>query len=569
MKVICAVLLIAGVALACTSFIVSPGASVDGTAMVAYSADSASLYGELYHTPHATYPNGTMLNISEWITGRYLGQIEQANETYNTVGHTNEYGLAIGESTFTGIRNLTSQKGAIMDYGNLIFVALQRAKTCREAIKVMADLVEKYGYASSGESFSLADKKEAWVLEMIGKGNFEFGAVWVARRVPDGHVTAHANHARITTIDFNDTENYIYSEDVVTFAQKYGFYPNSSRKEDFSFSDVYNPIDCRLARTAELRVWSFFRHVVGVDEIEKYKDFVSCKDLTHRMPWSFAPSRKLTAQDLIELLKDHFEGTDFDFTQDIGAGPFNIPIRWRPQQWTVGNHTYTNERAISTMQTGFVFVAEVRNNVPDFMAVKDWFAVDDSSCTVYVPVYGGNTAAPDPLCVKGSDLMHFNLDSMFWVFNLVSTFTYTRWRHIYPEVKNMTMLMQERFYNESVVAEKAAKDLYDAGKTAEAIAYLTNYSNQAAIDLHDTWLDFFEYLVPRFLDGNTKTYVAGQQNPLVDWPGYGDAWYKRIVDETGDKYLIPDEEPLPSTSPASRAVPGLPSLRRLLSFIHF
>jgi len=574
MKVIVGVLLVAGVALACTNFLVTPGASVDNSSMIAYAADSAALYGALYHNAHSTYENGTMLDIYEWDTGRYLGQIEQVAETYNTVGNTNEYGLAIGETTFGGLEALAAQDKAIMDYGSLIYITLQRAKTAREAIKVMTDLVAKYGYASEGESFSIADKNEVWVLEMIGKGNFELGAVWVARRVPDGHVTSHANQARITTFPRNDEENCVFSKDVVSFAKAHGFYPKDAKEENFSFSDVYNPVGFEGARLCELRVWSFFRRVVGAKELDPYTEYVRGKDLKNRMPWSFVPSKKLAPKDLMELLRDHYEDTVFDFTQDVGAGAFNLPYRWRPMTFDVDNKTYTNERSTGTQQTAFVFVAQLRKNMPDFLTAKNWFSVDDTGCAIYAPMYGSNTEIPEALLDKDHGaIMNFTLKSSFWVFNLVANLAYTRWRIIYPEVYGMITKIQNRFINESAVQEKAAKDLYDAGKVDEAVSYLSNYSRDAAQSLHDTWLDFWEYLVPRYLDGNVKTYVPGKQNPDVEWPGYGDAWYKRIVEETGDKYLIPDETSSSAhssgaSSPASRAVPGLPSLRRLLSFIH-
>jgi len=570
MKVIIGVLLAAGVALACTNFLVTPGASVDNSSMIAYAADSAQLYGALYHNDHATYPPGTKMDVYDWDSGKYLGKIDQANETYNTVGNTNEYGVAIGETTFGGLEDLAAQDKAIVDYGSLIYIALQRSKTAREAIQVMTDLVAKYGYASEGESFSIADKNEVWVLEMIGKGNFELGAVWVACRVPDGHVTAHANQARITTFPFNDPEKCVFSSDVVTFAQAHGYYPKDAKKEDFSFSDVYNPVGFEGARMCEMRAWSFFRSVVGAEELDKYKDYVHGTNLKNRMPWSFKPAKKLTPEDLMTLLRDHLEGTDFDFSQDVGAGAFNLPYRWRPMTFEVNNKTYCNERSTATQQTAFVFVAQLRQNMPDFMTAKNWFGVDDAACTVYAPMFGGITKVPDSLDDKNNDIMDVKLTSMFWVFNLVSNFAYTRWRLIYPEVFDLINKTQARFVSESEVQEKAAKALYDAGKTDEAIEYLTNYSLSAAKDLHATWLDLFEYLVPRFLDGNLKTYIPGQQNPRVDTPGYGDAWYKRIVDETGDKYLVPEDHSNPYSSAASRAIPGLPSLRHLLSFLfHF
>ena len=318
-------LVIAGVAVACTNFIVTPGASTSNSSIISYAADSAALFGALYHRAHATHESGTMLDIHDWDTGKYLGQIEEAAETYNTVGNTNEYGLAIGETTYGGLAALETQSKGIMDYGSLIYVTLQRAKTAREAITVMTDLVAKYGYASSGESFTIADNREVWVLEMIGKGEYELGAVWVARRVPDGHVTAHANQARITTFPRNDPANCVYSADVVSFAKAHGFYPKDASDEAFSFSDVYAPLTFDGARLCEMRVWSFFRRVVGAKELDPYADYARGWNLTHRMPWSYAPSEKLTPERVMELMKDHLEGTPFDFRtpkpigRDIGA----------------------------------------------------------------------------------------------------------------------------------------------------------------------------------------------------------------------------------------------------------
>ena len=562
-------LVIAGVAVACTNFIVTPGASTSNSSIISYAADSAALFGALYHRAHATHESGTMLDIHDWDTGKYLGQIEEAAETYNTVGNTNEYGLAIGETTYGGLAALETQSKGIMDYGSLIYVTLQRAKTAREAITVMTDLVAKYGYASSGESFTIADNREVWVLEMIGKGEYELGAVWVARRVPDGHVTAHANQARITTFPRNDPANCVYSADVVSFAKAHGFYPKDASDEAFSFSDVYAPLTFDGARLCEMRVWSFFRRVVGAKELDPYADYARGWNLTHRMPWSYAPSEKLTPERVMELMKDHLEGTPFDFRDDVGAGPFGLPYRWRPMGFKSGNREYTNERATSTQQTGFVFVAELRKNVPAFLVAKNWFGVDDAACTVFAPMFGSNTAVPRALAEAGNGaIMDFQLDSSFWVFNLVANLAYTRWNTIYPEVRDMAAKLQAQYSRESAAEEAAAQRLWDAGRTDEAVSYLTNYSSATAQSLHDAWVDFWEYLVPRYLDGNVKTYVPGEQNPDVDWPGYGDAWYARIAKETGNKYLVPDEHN-PSASASSPAARNVPGLLRLFSALRF
>jgi len=389
-------------------------------------------------------------------------------------------------------------------------------------------------------------------MEMIGKGKFERGAVWVARRVPDGHVTAHANQARITTFPRNDPNNCLYSKDVVSFAKAHGFYDGPD--EDFSFSDVYNPLDFTGARACEMRAWSFFRSVVGADVMDKYSDYVQGKNLTTRMEWSYKPAKKLSASDLMTLMKDHLEGTKFDFSQDVGAGPFNMPYRWRPMNFHVNGQTYINERSTSTQQTGFVFVAQLRPNVPDFLIAKNWFGVDDAACTVFAPMFGSNTEVPFALAEKDNgNIMDAKLSSSFWVFNLVANLAYTRWRIIYPEILNMSTQLEEQYMTSSAKAEKTAKSYYDNNQTDLAVEYLTNYSKETAQTLHDVWLDFFEYLVPRYLDGNVKTYIPGEQNPQVDWPGYGDAWYKRIAEETGDKYLIPEGNPSSSLSPSSHS----------------
>ena len=567
-KTALALLALACAGLACTNFIVTPGASTSGASTISYAADSAQLYGALYHKAHATHAPGTMMDIVDWDTGVYLGQIEQVEETYNTVGNTNEYGLAIGETTFGGLAELAQQDGAIMDYGSLIYVTLQRAKTAREAITVMTDLVAKYGYASSGESFTIADNKEVWVLEMIGKGNYERGAVWVARRVPDGHVTAHANQARITTFPHNDLENYRFSADVVSFAKEHGFYPKTASDADFSFSDVYAPLTFDGARLCEMRVWSFFRSVVGADELDQYADYASGWNLTHRMPWSFAPARKLSAADVMELMKDHLEGTRFDFTQDVGAGAYNLPYRWRPMDFESGGKRYTNERSTSTQQTGFVFVAELRPGLPEPLIAKNWFGVDDAACTVFAPMYGSNTEVPVALAEEGHGaIMNFTFDSSFWVFNLVANLAYTRWRIIYPEVQDFAKRLQAQYIVDSAEAEQRARTLWEAGQQDEAVQHLTKFSTTTAQSLHDVWLDFWEYLVPRHLDGDLKTYVPGEQNPNVETPGYGDAWYARIANETGSKYLIPDENDQSSSSHAAIAEPVVAAvLRTLVSF---
>ncbi|MFW6277614.1 MAG: dipeptidase, partial [Prolixibacteraceae bacterium] len=402
----------------CTNFLITRGASVDGSTMVTYAADSHSLYGELYYQPAQEHPEGAMREIYEWDTGKYLGKIPQPRHTYSVVGNMNEFQLAISETTFGGRKELSGQEGAIMDYGSLIYVTLQRAKTAREAIQVMAGLVEKYGYYSSGESFSIADPEEVWFMELIGKGEGEKGAVWVALKVPDGYISGHANQARITTFPKNDPENCLYSEDVISFARDKGWYEGSD--DDFSFSDVYAPVDFGGARFCEARVWSGFNRVAqGMD---KYLDYAK-GNIEHAGPNNFAsnrmplwvkPDKKLSVRDVQNLMRDHYEGTELDMTQDAGAGPFEMPYRFGKLTWEVDSVEYCNERPISTRQTGFSFVSQSRNWLPDPIGGILWFGVDDTYVTCYVPMYCGITEIPECFEEGNGDLLTYSETSAFW-----------------------------------------------------------------------------------------------------------------------------------------------------------
>ncbi len=433
--------------IACTNFMVTKGASVDGSTFISYAADSHVLYGELYYWPAATYEKGTMLDVYEWDTGKFLGQIKQAEETYNVVGNMNEFQVAIGETTYGGRSELGSQEGAIVDYGSLMYITLQRAKSAREAVKVMGELVSEYGYYSSGESFSISDPDEVWILEMIGKGNGHKGAVWVALRVPDGYVCAHANQARITTfpladgkkaITFNDIDKVfepevecVYAADVITFAREKKYF--EGKDEEFSFSDTYAPVDFGGARFCEVRVWSFFRSVkAGMDQ---YYDYASGHNLKNRMPLWIKPDRKVAGEDVMDYMRDHLEGTPLDMTKDMGAGPFENPYRWRPLTWNVGDGVYCNERATATQQTGFIFVAQARSWLPDEIGGILWFGVDDAASNVFVPMYSSITKVPEAFARGNGSMMEFTFDAGFWVFNLVSNFAYTRYNIIHPEIR--------------------------------------------------------------------------------------------------------------------------------------
>ncbi len=555
---------------ACTNYLITKGASTDGSTMISYAADSHVLYGELYHWPAATYPIGTMLDVYEWDTGKYMGQIAQALQTYNVIGNMNENQVAIGETTYGGREELAAQPGAIVDYGSLIYITLQRATSARHAIKIMADLVSEYGYASSGESFSIADKNEVWILEMIGKGEGEKGAVWVALRIPDGYVSGHANQARITTfpqtlkknaissneLDKIDEPNIecVYAADVISFARNKGWYTGDDK--DFSFSDTYAPVNFGGARFCEIRVWSMFNKVAG--GMDKYWDYVK-GDIAHhekfddgranpnhyatnRMPLWIKPEKKVSPRDMMNFMRDHLENTELDMSQDIGAGPFGLPYRWRPLTWKVDGVDYCNERATATQQTGFSFVTQSRSWLPDAIGGINWWGVDDASGTVYMPMYTSMTQIPVNFEVGNGSMMEWSETSGFWIFNQVQNFVYTRYNVMHPEVEKIQDELENGFINMTPAVDAGALALIDKDKEA-AIAYLTNYSCGVGADVFNIWKDLYQYLFMKYMDGNIKTkkevpegyiYVA----PDVSQPGYSPETYKLIIKQTGDKLKV-------------------------------
>jgi dipeptidase len=542
---------------ACTNFLISRGATIDGSTMISYAADSHVLYGELYHWPAKDFPEGTMLDVWEWDTGKYMGKIPQVRHTYNVVGNMNEHQVAIGETTYGG-RHELRDTSAIVDYGSLMYIALQRAKTAREAIKVMAELVDKYGYYSSGESFSISDADEVWILEMIGKGPGVTGAVWVARRVPDGYICGHANQARITTFPlekdpssisskdldkiFDPQITTVYEKDVIKVARKHGWF--KGKDKDFSFADAYAPLDFGAARFCEARVWSGFRKVAS--GMDKYQSYAMGEDLHNRMPLWVKPDKKLSVQDVMEMMRDHYEGTPMDMTQDIGAGPFGCGYRWRPLTWKVDGKTYFNERATSTQQTGFSFVAQSRRNLPDPIGGILWFGVDDTYSTVYTPMYCGITEVPHEFAVGNGDMMTFTDDAAFWVFNQVSNFAYTRYNVIIPEIRLVQHELESRYVSQVKAIDIAASELY-AKDTAAARKFITDYSVLQGAHTVKVWKKLYAYLFTKYMDGNIKEKADVPKgykfhNPKLQQPGYGEAWYKRIVNETGDRYLYKGEE---------------------------
>ena len=541
---------------ACTNILVTKGASTDNSCMITYAADSHTLYGELYFKPAADYPAGTMFDVYEWDTGKFLGKIKQVPHTYSVVGNMNEHQLAIGETTYGG-RSELEDSTAIIDYGSLIYLTLQRAKTAREAIKTFHELTSEYGYYSSGESFSISDANEVWILEMIGKGPGIKGAVWVARRIPDGYISGHANHARITTFPLDNgktsisTKNIkkifdpaiecVYAEDVITFAKAKNYF--TGKDAEFSFSDAYAPLDFGGARFCEARVWAVFNRVNK--DMAQYTDYAKGENLKNRMPLWVKPDNKLSVHDVMELMRDYYQGTVLDMTKDVGAGPYSCIVRWRPLTWKVDGKEYLNERAISTQQTGFSFVSQSRATLPDPIGGILWFGVDDTYSTVYVPMYCGITKVPNCFAEGNGSIMEFSETSAFWIFNQVSNLAYTRYSNIIPDIQKVQKELENKFITDVLEVDKKAAEVYKTDKN-KALAIITDYSLNQGQTTFDTWKQLYHNLFTKFMDGNIKTktelkpgykYIA----PKVEQPGYGESWYKRIATETGEKLMIKGE----------------------------
>lgn len=545
-------------ATACTNFLLTKSTTKDGSTMVTYSADSHVLYGELYHWPAGTWPAGTMMEVYEWDTGKFLGKIPQAAQTYNVVGNMNEHQLAIGETTFGGREELYHQEGAIIDYGSLIYITLQRAKTAREAIAVMTDLVAQYGYASEGESFSISDPNEVWIMEMIGKGQGEKGAVWVARMIPDGYVCAHANQARITTFPLEgrtsiSSDNMkklydpdittIYSKDVISFAKQKGFYPQDGKNANFSFSDTYAPVNFSGARACEIRVWAFFNAINS--DMAQYWEYAKGTGIkrdakgyaTNRMPLWVKPNRKVDVLEVMDFMRDHLEGTELDMSKDPGAGPYECPYRWRPMTFKVDGKEYVHERATATQQTGFTFVSQSRSWLPNEIGGILWFGVDDAASTVYFPMYTCSTKIPFAYAVGNGNMMEFTNKAAFWVFNQVTNFAYTRYNAIHPEIRAKQKALETQYQAFVQMIDTGASGMLAQNKKM-AVDFLTEFSCNTGNQLVDTWRDFYGYLFARYMDGNIKTAVPGEKTPKVEQPALPEWYLRTIIEKTGDKLRV-------------------------------
>ena len=573
---------------ACTNFIVTPGASADGSLMVSYAADSHTLYGELYFREAADWKEGEMRKVFDWDTGRYLCEIPQAAHTYKRVGNMNEHQMIITETTFGGRPELVDRYGGL-DYGSLIHIALERCRSAREAITLIAELVEQEGYYSEGETFTIADSGEVWIMEIIGKGvvmkngrNLNKGAVWVAVKVPDGYVCCHANQSRITTFPLQDSANCMYSKDVISFARKMGYY--SGPDDEFSFADAYCPLDFSGMRACEARVWSAFNIASGgwfrfedntgrmvTKDAYSFIDHASGLNAANRLPLWIQPEKKLTVKDVADIMRDHFEGTPFDMTGDIGAGGNALPYRFRPLTYEVDGKKYVNERAIATQQTGFWMVGQVRPKMPDVIGGVLWFGTDDTATSYLTPLYTNITKVPECFREGNGDLMTYSPTSSFWINNRVANACYKMYNQMAPFVRKEV----DDFENGQLKAinevedkaidefqkiamrelEKAAKKGYrynpmtDTGDTFASVKkILTNYSVSTAQKQFDKWVELETVLLVKFLDGNVKkqnrdgSFVHSEFSKRMpadpDFPGYTDTWKEHVAGSTGEHLQV-------------------------------
>lgn len=544
---------------ACTNVIITPGASKDGSSIVSYAADSHQLYGELYFTPAARFGAGSSLQIREWDTQRPLGAIAQVSRTYQTVGNMNQYQLVIAETTWGGRSELFPGKDAVgIDYGSLIYVTLQRAKTAREAIEIIVSLANEYGYVSEGETFSIADTKEAWVMDIVGKGPDSKGIVWVARRIPDGYICAHANQARITRFPLNDKDNCLYAPDVISFAREKGWF--EGRDEDFSFRDAFNPLDFSGARACDARAWSAFNilgdgtftYMEDGREVSRpasdWIDYAMGYDLKGEMPLFIKPSRKIGVKDVADVMRDHYEGTPMDMTTDIGAGGNSLPYRWRPMSFEWEDKTYINERAIATQQTGFWFVAQSRGYLPDEVGALIWFGCDDAATSYLTPIYVNTKSVPECLRVGNGDMLHYSATSQFWMCNRVANACYKMYNKMAPVVR--TAIDDFENYQMDVAVpqmDAALSDLVSAGRVGKALKKMTDYSVNTAMTQFEKWTRLEELLLVKFIDGNVKAqnedgsfvhseYSEGIPEGIAQ-PGYTDKWKEAVARDNGNTLI--------------------------------
>lgn len=533
-----AMLLASSGAFACSNLIVGRKASVDGSVMVSYNADDYGMFGHLCHYPAGTHPKGTMRQIYDWDSGVYHGEIEEAPVTYNVIGNINEFQLSIGETTYGGREEMVDSTG-ILDYGSLIYVTLQRAKTAREAISVMTSLVEKYGYNSEGETFSICDPNEAWIMEMQGTGAGSKGVVWVAMRIPDDAICAHANQSRIGKFNMKDKKNVLYSKNVISYARKMGWF--NGKDSEFSWKNTYAFPDFSGRRFCDARVWSFFNHYA--DGFDRYLPWALGKDKdAEDMPLWIVPNRKLSVADVENGMRDHYEGTALALdSTSIGGGVYEMPYRPTPLTFTVDGKQYFNERPISTQQTAFTFVSQLRSWLPREIGGVLWFGNDDANMVAYTPVYCGNTVQPACYNTKGADAVTFSSDNAFWLCNMVSNMVYPRYSQLFPELKAVRDSLETSYFANQTSIEKQAADLYKTDKAA-ALKLLNNYSNTKADEMLVSWKHLATRIIVKYNDMAVKKEKDGKLLQSVTRPGYPASFGRKLVKETGDWYAVPIEK---------------------------
>lgn len=533
-----AMLLASSGAFACSNLIVGKKASVDGSVMVSYNADDYGMFGHLCHYPAGTHPKGSMRQIYDWDSGVYHGEIEEAPVTYNVIGNINEFQLSIGETTYGGREEMVDSTG-ILDYGSLIYVTLQRAKTAREAISVMTSLVEKYGYNSEGETFSICDPNEAWIMEMQGTGAGSKGVVWVAMRIPDNAICAHANQSRIGKFNMKDKKNVLYSKNVISYARKMGWF--NGKDSEFSWKNTYAFPDFSGRRFCDARVWSFFNHYA--DDFDRYLSWALGKDKdAEDMPLWIVPNRKLSVADVENGMRDHYEGTALALdTTSIGGGIYEMPYRPTPLTFTVDGKQYFNERPISTQQTAFTFVSQLRSWLPREIGGVLWFGNDDANMVAYTPIYCGNTVQPACYNTKGADAVTFSSDNAFWLCNMVSNMVYPRYSQLFPELKAVRDSLETSYFANQASIEKQAADLYQTDKVA-ALKLLNNYSNAKADEMLANWKRLATRIIVKYNDMAVKKEKDGKLLQSVTRPGYPISFGRKLVKETGDWYAVPVEK---------------------------
>lgn len=531
-------------AMACTNFIVGKKASKDGSVIVTYNADDYGMFIGLCHYPAGTHPKGAMRDIVNWDTHKYIGQIPEAPVTYNVIGNINEYQVSIGETTYGGREEMVDPTGGI-DYGSLIYLGLQRSKTAREAIKVMTSLAEKYGYCSEGETFTIADPNEAWIMEMMGKGPGSKGVVWVAQRIPDDAICAHANQSRIGKFNMKDKKNVLYSKDVIKFARSKGWF--TGKDADFSWKNAYAKPDFSGRRWCDARVWAFFnRWKKGFD---RYLPWALGKDENAEdMPLWIVPDQKLSVQDVENSMRDHYEGTPMALdSTDMGGGIWQMPYRPTPLEFTVNGKKYFNERPTSTQQTGFSYVAQLRSWLPREIGGILWFGNDDGNMVAYVPIYCGSTKQPECFNTPGADATHFSMKNAYWVCNWVSNMVYPRYSMMFGSLKAVRDSLEQSYFAAQPAVEAKAQELYKTDP-AQAVAYLNDYSITKAQQMLDRWKQLATYLIVKYNDMIVKPDNNGVFSTTpegigvtVERLGYPESYRQRLVKETGDKYLEPGQ----------------------------